>query len=101
MGRLEHRRHPLFGWHDDRKLVGPETLIEVLLDVVGSVRSDKALFLSLDDAGLFLLIIQRPRQIRYDLLHERLLVDRIVTRNVCVQLFPRLSAHWRMSEDQP
>ncbi len=101
MGCLEHRRHPLFGRHDDRKLVGPETLIKVLLDVLGGVRSDEALFLTLDDACLFLLIIQRPRQIVHDFLHERLLGDRIVTRNVCVQLFPRLSAHWRMSEDQP
>jgi len=69
--------------------------------MLSRVRSDEAFFLSLDYACLFLLIIQRLRQIALNFLHERLLGDRIVTGNVRVELFPRLPSNGRMREGQP
>ena len=100
LSALKHCGNPLFRRHNDRKLVSPETFVEVLLDVFSRVRSDEAFLLSLDEARLFFFVIQRPRQIVRDFLHERLLGDRIVAGNVCVELFPRLSSHGRRREGQ-
>jgi len=101
MGGLEHRR--------DRSSVGmtmgswsvqkrSSKYFWILSAVSGPIRRffsrwTRPVFFSSSVSGL--------RQIAGDFLHERLLVTGSSPANVCVQLFPRLSSHGRMSEGEP